>query len=167
MEFQPLAAMSLELGDMLFYLILFILLMLLVGKFAWGPVSNMMEKRREQVTYDLDHAQKSREEAEELAIKRETALKNSKAEAQEILQTAKSNGDAQKQKIIDEASNEAVQIKEKAQEAAKQQKADALQEAKGEVANLSVLIAEKLIDKKLSVADQENLIDSFIKELDQ
>ncbi len=56
MILQPLAGMALELGDMLFYLLTFAILMILVGKFAWGPVTAMMEKRREQVTYDLDHA---------------------------------------------------------------------------------------------------------------
>ncbi|APT19065.1 ATP synthase F0, B subunit [Amylolactobacillus amylotrophicus DSM 20534] len=167
MILQPLAGMALELGDMLFYLLTFAILMILVGKFAWGPVTAMMEKRREQVTYDLDHAADLNKKATELVAAKTQALQNSKNEAVEIIANAKTNGENHKQKLLNDADKEAAEIREKANVAAVKAKEDALKEARAQVADLSVTIAEKLIQKELSEADQSELIDSFIKGLEK
>ena len=160
------AALKLELGDTLYYLLIFALLLILVGHFAWGPVSDMMEKRRQKVIDDLDHAESDRKKAELLANEREAALKDSKQEATQILSTAKSNAEKTKTQIISQADDEASAIRKKAAEDAKQAKADALNEARDQVANLSISIAEKLISKNLDEKDQKDLVDSFIKGLD-
>ena len=51
------AALKLELGDTLYYLLIFAALLLLVKHFAWGPVTKMMEERRQKVISDLDQAE--------------------------------------------------------------------------------------------------------------
>lgn len=83
------AALKLELGDTLYYLLIFAALLLLVKHFAWGPVTKMMEERRQKVISDLDQAESDRKKAELLANQREAALKDSKQEATQILSTAK------------------------------------------------------------------------------
>ena len=72
------AALKLELGDTLYYLLIFAALLLLVKHFAWGPVTKMMEERRQKVISDLDQADSDRKKAELLANQREAALKDSK-----------------------------------------------------------------------------------------
>lgn len=76
-----LAAIKLELGDTLYYLLIFAALLWLVNHFAFGPVSSMMEKRRKKVISDLDDAENKQKKAELLANQREAELKNSKQEA--------------------------------------------------------------------------------------
>ena len=61
-----LAAESSSLGDTLFVLISFIILTLLVKHFAWGPITQMMDKRVKKITDDLDYADNERQEAESL-----------------------------------------------------------------------------------------------------
>ena len=90
------AALKLELGDTLYYLLIFAALLLLVKHFAWGPVTKMMEERRQKVISDLDQAESDRKKAELLANQREAALKDSKQEATQILSTAKSNAEKTK-----------------------------------------------------------------------
>ena len=160
------AALKLELGDTLYYLLIFALLLILVGHYAWGPVTDMMEKRRQKVIDDLDQAESDRKRAELLANEREAALKDSKQEATQILSTAKSNAEKTKNQIISQADDEATAIRKKAAEDAKQAKTDALNEARDQVADLSISIAEKLISKNLNEEDQKDLVDSFIKGLD-
>ncbi|QNQ80658.1 F0F1 ATP synthase subunit B [Lactobacillus sp. PV034] len=160
------AALKLELGDTLYYLLIFALLLILVGHYAWGPVTDMMEKRRQKVIDDLDQAESDRKKAELLANEREAALKDSKQEATQILSTAKSNAEKTKNQIISQADDEATAIRKKAAEDAKQAKTDALNEARDQVADLSISIAEKLISKNLNEEDQKDLVDSFIKGLD-
>ena len=166
MEFQPVfAGAEISIINTLWYLIVFSILLLAVKHYAWGPVKDMMEKRRQKVIDDLDQAASDRKKAEILANEREAALKNSRQEATQILSVAKSNAQKTGKQIVSEAKAEASAIRERAKADAAQAKTDALNEARDEVADLSVTIAEKVIAKNLSAADQKDLVDQFIKGL--
>lgn len=166
MEFQPVfAGAEISIINTLWYLIVFSILLLAVKHYAWGPVKDMMEKRRQKVIDDLDQAASDRKKAEILANEREAALKNSRQEATQILSVAKSNAQKTGKQIVSEAKAEASAIRERAKADAAQAKTDALNEAREEVADLSVTIAEKVIAKNLSAADQKDLVDQFIKGL--
>ncbi len=166
MEFQPVfAGAEISIINTLWYLIVFSILLLAVKHYAWGPVKDMMEKRRQKVIDDLDQAASNRKKAEILANEREAALKNSRQEATQILSDAKSNAQKTGKQIVSEAMAEASAIREKAKADAAQAETDALNEAREEVADLSVTIAEKVIAKNLSAADQKDLVDQFIKGL--
>ncbi|CDR80858.1 F0F1 ATP synthase subunit B [Lactobacillus delbrueckii] len=166
MEFQPVfAGAEISIINTLWYLIVFSILLLAVKHYAWGPVKDMMEKRRQKVIDDLDQAASDRKKAEILANEREAALKNSRQEATQILSVAKSNAQKTGKQIVSEAKAEASAIRERAKADAAQAKIDALNEAREEVADLSVTIAEKVIAKNLSAADQKDLVDQFIKGL--
>lgn len=160
-----LAANSSSLGDTLFVLISFILLVLLVKHYAWGPVTKMMDKRVNKITGDLDYADKERKDAEQLKDQRSDALKSSKTEAVQIVSNAKKAGESQRTDIVNKAHAEASDINKRAQSDAKKAKQDAMQSVTNDVAQLSVDIASKIIGRELSVDDQKNLIDSYIKEL--
>lgn len=166
MEFQPVfAGAEISIINTFWYLIVFSILLLAVKHYAWGPVKDMMEKRRQKVIDDLDQAASDRKKAETLANEREAALKNSRQEATQILSVAKSNAQKTGKQIVSEAKAEASAIREKAKADAAKAKTDALNEARDEVADLSVTIAEKVIAKNLSAADQKDLVDQFIKGL--
>lgn len=156
---------QLYVGDMLFYLISFIILAALVWHFAWKPVTQMMEKRAKRVANDIDSAQKNRKEAAALAAQRQAELKGSKQEAAQIVSDAKKSGENQRTKIVEAAQNDAASIKAQAATDAEQARQDALLGAKDDVANLSVEIASKLIQKQLNADDQQALIDSYIEGL--
>ena len=102
------------LGDSLFVLVVFIILVALVGKFAFGPVSKMMQARSDKITNDLDNAAQSREDAAKLAAQRATELKNSKSEAVEIVNTAKQNGEKQREGMVTLAQEEVQTLKQNA-----------------------------------------------------
>ena len=93
-------------GDFLFYLCTFLILIALVKHFAWGPVTEMMEKRADKIANDIDSAETARKKAEELAAKRESALKDSHVEASKIIDRAKKNGEQQKATIVNSAQEE-------------------------------------------------------------
>lgn len=166
MTFETLfAASHVYIGNTIWYLVVFAILMLLVKHYAWGPVSDMMEKRRQKVIEDLDSAESNRKKAEILANEREAALKNSRQEATQILSDAKTNAQKIGSQIVADANNYAASIRKKAEADAKKAKADAINDARREVADISVAIAEKIIAKNLSAEDQKDLVDQFIKGL--
>jgi F-type H+-transporting ATPase subunit b len=159
------AAEGLSLGDTLFGLVVFIVLVILVGHFAWGPVTKMMASRQDKITSDLDYADQSRDEADKLLAQRKDELKSTQSEAASIITNAKTNGENQSKKIVADAHAEAADLKSKAESDIAQAKQDALNDARDQVADLSVAIASKIIGKELSASDQQSLIDDYIKGL--
>ena len=152
-------------GDFLFYLIMFIIMLLIVKHFAWGPVTKMMDKRATKISNDIDSAEKARKEAEGLAAKRQTALENSRTEAAGIIDRAKQNGEQQKASIVDAANEEVKTMKANAKKDIQQEKQDALSSVKNDVAELSIEIASKIIQKELTPESQKELVDSYIEGL--
>ena len=152
---------SLYIGDLVFYIVTFIILMLLVKHFAWKPVTDMMKKRADKIANDIDNAARSRESA----AKRQAELQSSRQEAAEIVSNAKKSGETQRAQIVETAQKDAQALKQQAQKDAEQARRDALNSAKDDVANLSIEIASKLIQKELKADDQKELIDSYIEGL--
>ncbi|WP_226376816.1 F0F1 ATP synthase subunit B [Oceanobacillus halotolerans] len=156
---------GLYVGDMLMQLFFFIVLLLLVKKFAWGPVMNMMQKREDYIAGEIEAAEKSRQEAEKATEEATVQLKQTKQEAQKIIEDAKNAGANQERDIVENARQEAERIKKSAQEEIQNEKEKAVQALQDQVASLSVLIASKVIEKEVSAQDQEQLIEEYIKEI--
>lgn len=152
-------------GDMLVQLFFFIVLLLLVKKFAWGPVMDMMQKREDYVASEIETAEQSRAAAEKSATEAAKQLKQTKQEAQQMIEDAKEAGVRQEKDIVESARLEADRIKKSAQEEIQNEKEKALQALQDKVASLSVLIASKVIEKEISEQDQEKLINEYIKEV--
>ncbi|KAB7707467.1 F0F1 ATP synthase subunit B [Bacillus aerolatus] len=151
-------------GDILFQLIMFIILLALIKKFAWGPLMGMMQQREDHIASEIEAAEKSRIEANKLLEETRAELKASRQEAQGIIENAKKIGDNQKTEIIAAARAEAERLKESAKMEIEQQTEQAMAALREQVASLSVLIASKVIEKDLSAADQEKLINEYIQE---
>ncbi|OCA89144.1 ATP synthase F0 subunit B [Bacillus wudalianchiensis] len=148
----------------MFQLIMFIILLALIKKFAWGPLMGIMQQREEHISSEIDAAEKSRVEASKLLEETRAELKASRQQAQEIIENAKKVGISQKEEIIAAARAEAERLKESAKMEIEQQTEQAMSALREQVASLSVLIASKVIEKDLSAADQEKLINEYIQE---
>jgi len=151
-------------GDIIFQLIMFIILMALLKKFAWGPLMGIMKEREAHVANEIAAAENSRQEAKKLLEEQRTLLKEARTDAQGLIESAKKQGDLQREEIIATARGEAERIKESAKLEIEQQKEKAVTAIREQVAQLSVLIASKVIEKELSAADQEKLINEYIQE---
>lgn len=152
-------------GDFIFYIVTFLILLALVKKFAWTPITDMMEKRATKISNDIDSAEQARQKAEELVEKRDLALKNSRSEASQIIDRAKKNGEQQKANIVSSAHEEVQTMKANAKKNIQQERQEALDSVKNDVAELSIEIASKIIRKELTADDQKALVDSYIEGL--
>ena len=138
---------STTLGDIIIVTGSVILLLVLTRVFAWNQITGIFEARAEKIANDIDSAESARKEAEEYAAKREKELSQAKDDAGEIIESAKETGQAKGDQIIAEA------------------KAEALAGVKGEVSDLTVLLAEKIMTKNLDKEAQSHLIDSYLDKL--
>ena len=143
----------------------FLLLIFLIKKFAWNNINVILEARAKMITDDIDGAESARQKAEELASKREEELAGSRKEAASIVENAKETAEKNKSQILSEATQEAVRLKEKAQQEIAHNKEEALNSIKGDVADLTVNLAGKLLSQQLDAEGQRQLIDRYLDEL--
>ena len=151
-------------GDIFFQLIVFIILLALLKKFAWGPLMGIMKQREEHIGNEISAAENSRLEAQKILQEQRDLLKEARNDAQSLIESAKKQGDIQRDEIIAIARTEAERLKEAAKLEIEQQKEKAVTAIREQVASLSVLIASKVIEKELTAADQDQLINEYIKE---
>jgi F-type H+-transporting ATPase subunit b len=151
-------------GDIIVQLVLFLVLLALLKKFAWGPLMGIMQERENHIAGEIDAAEKSRTEASKYLEEQRELLKEARQEALTLIESAKKQGDDQRSQIILEARQESERLKESAKREIETQKDQAMAALREQVASLSVMIASKVIEKELSVEDQEQLINDYIKE---
>ncbi|HEW7867788.1 TPA: F0F1 ATP synthase subunit B [Streptococcus pneumoniae] len=143
----------------------FILLLVLIKKFAWSNITGIFEERAEKIASDIDGAEEARQKAEVLAQKREDELAGSRKEAKTIIENAKETAEQSKANILADAKLEAGHLKEKANQEIAQNKVEALQSVKGEVADLTISLAGKIISQNLDSHAHKALIDQYIDQL--
>ena len=90
-----LAANKLPLGNMLFIIISFLLLMLILKKVAYGPLTKVLDERADKISADIDGAEVARQDAEKLAVQRQSELADTRQQATKVVADAKAS--AQKQ----------------------------------------------------------------------
>ena len=161
-----LAANKLPLGNMLFIIISFLLLMLILKKVAYGPLTKVLDERADKISADIDGAELARQDAEKLAVQRQSELADTRQQATKVVADAKASAQKQSDSLISTASDRATLINKQAQTDAEKLKEDAISNAKNDVAALSVAIASKLLQKELSLNDQQALIDAYISDLE-
>ena len=152
-------------GDFILIAGSFLLLIFLVKKYAWGNLSSILDERAEKISSDIDGAEEARKKAEELASKREAELAGSRTEAKTIIENAKGTAEKSRADILAEAKLEAGRLKEKANQEIAQNKAEALQSVKGDVADLTISLAGKIISQNLDSQAHKELIDQYIDQL--
>ncbi|WP_270742871.1 F0F1 ATP synthase subunit B [Streptococcus constellatus] len=152
-------------GDFILVAGSFLLLIVLIKKFAWENITSTFEQRAKKISDDIDGAESARQKAEDLAQKRETELAGSRQEATTIIENAKETAEKNKAGILADAADEAGRLKEKANQEIAQTKAEAMNSIKGDVADLTVNLASKILGQKLDQEAHKELIDRYIDKL--
>ncbi|MGH2316931.1 F0F1 ATP synthase subunit B [Planococcus sp. 4-30] len=152
----------LNIGDILATLVIFILLMLLLKKFAWGPLMGVMQQREDLIKSEIETAENSRLESQKLLEEQRSLLKDARTQAQEIVENAKKQGDVSREEIITTARAESGRMKEAAVQEIANERDKAISAVREEVVALSLLAATKVLEKEISEEDNRQLINETI-----
>ncbi len=158
-------ALGIELKEIIFAIVNFLILVGVLAKFLYNPFLEMLEKRKQAIKESFDHAAETNRLADEKMDDYNTRISNVEREGREIIKNAKLKAESQASDIIDEANAKAAQIKVNAENEAERQMAKALSNAKAQVAAMALLAAEKILEKELEVEGQEHLIDNIIEQV--
>jgi F-type H+-transporting ATPase subunit b len=152
-------------GTIVYQLVIFLILLALLRKYAFGPLMGIMKQREEHIAGEIEAAERNNAEAKKLVEEQRIAMAQSRQEAKELIERAKKQAEEQKEGIIAAAKAEAEAVKASAVQEIQREKEQALAAVQAQVAALSVQIASKVIGKELKEEDQAALIRNYINEV--
>jgi F-type H+-transporting ATPase subunit b len=153
-------------GLFLWTVVIFFLFWMLIGKYAFKPISDAIAKREEDIQGALDEARKARTEMESLKAGNEALMQEAREERGKILKEAKELKDSIVGEARQEAKNEASKILAEAGKEIENQKNAAIAELKQEVGKYSIEIAEKILNRELdSSKAHENYIATLVDKI--
>ena len=155
-----------EFGLLFWQTITFVVLLLLLSRFAWKPIMSSLREREETIEGALRSAELARQEMTKLRADNERLLDEARAERDAMMRKAQQTADA----IVEEAKNKAAaesnRIVESARAAILSERQAAIDDIRRQVATLSVDIAEKVIRRQINGdTQQRQLVDQFVKDI--
>ena len=154
---------QLDPGLFVWTIITFLILLGVLTRFAWKPLLKALETRENEISQSLEDAEKAKQELERLSVESDEIIAKARSEAQGIVSEGKKAAEQLTATTLNKAKEEAMANLSAAKEQIKIERDKAIVEIKGEVVNLSLSIAEKLVKKNLSKEDNKSLIDESLK----
>jgi F-type H+-transporting ATPase subunit b len=155
-----------EIGMLFWTLIVFVLLMFLLTKFAWKPILAAVKERESSIDSALKAAEEAKLAMAELKSNNEDLLNEARAERDIMLKEARSIKDGIVAEAKAKASQDAEKIIASARESIQHEKMAAVTELKNQVAVLSIEIAEKILKDEMSSGDkQKAIVDNLVKDI--
>jgi F-type H+-transporting ATPase subunit b len=145
--------------------IAFVIVVFVLKKFAIPSIMEGLDKRTEQIEGDLKSASMTKEEAEKLMADYKAQLDEARTEAKKIIDEGKSLGENLRQEAITKAQEEANQLIVRAQEEIGREKDKAIKELQSQIADISIEVASKVVQKSLSREEHGKLIDDYVAEV--
>ena len=152
-------------GLQIWTLITFLVLFVLLAKFAFKPIAQALDRRGETIKKSIEEAEKQRADAKKLMEDYQRQLADARNEAKKIMDEGKALGENVRKEVVEKANAEASALLQRAQEELQRQKEKGVQELKDTVASLSVQIAAKIIEKEVNEAAHRQLVENLIKDL--
>ena len=153
-------------GLMIWTIICFLVVLFVLKRYAFGPIQQMIDTRRERIQQAIAEADNARDEARKLLEEHRKLIGQAKSESEEILGEARRLADAQRDRVKQDTEEDRQRRLEETRRQIEQATAQALGEIRDEVGKLSLLAAEKITRKSLTGADQQRLIDEALAEID-
>jgi F-type H+-transporting ATPase subunit b len=152
-------------GTVLWTVITFVILALLLGKFAWKPLLATLQERERTIKDSLEQAQKARAEGEETLRRNQEILAQARRETAAILEQGKREAETQRAEILAQARKEAQDLVEQGKKQVQFEQKQAMEQLRKQVADLAIQAAERLITRSLDDSAQRQLVDDYVRGL--
>jgi F-type H+-transporting ATPase subunit b len=146
-------------------LILFAIFAFVMAKLAWNPLLKMIDEREKGVRDSVEGAQRASAEAQALLAQHQELLREGGRQREEIIKRAIADAEQLKADLSAQARSEADQILKKAKDQIERETRLAVQELRGQVADLAMEAASKIVTSSLTPEAQRKLVHEFIEKL--
>lgn len=143
----------------------FLVLLFMLRRFAWGPITTALTEREATITASMEQAEKALAEAKQLQADNTKARRESEAQAQAILREAREEAERLRGEEVDKTRTQIKQLQESAQAEIEREKQSALDSLRQEVADLAVQAAEKILRSNLDADRQKKIVNDFLSDL--
>lgn len=156
-----------DVGNVVWTLVIFGLVVFVLGKFAWGPLLEVLQKREEFIRESLESAKQDRDAAESRLKEYEERLNAARTEATSIVEEGRRDAEVLSHRIEEEARSESEKTLARAKREIDIAKTTAISELYELSGKLAVDVASQVIGRELNAADHERLIKDSIAEIGQ
>lgn len=165
MDFLKEGLLRVDPGLLLWTVLTFLVMMAILWKVAWRPIVDAMDARAEKVRFEIDNAERTRQEAEKLLAQHKAMMDNSRNEAAQIIAKGRDEAERMKNEIVEKANAESRAIADRAKKEIELAKDKAIIDIKTEVVVLSTEIASKIINKNIKAEDQKALVEEALNKM--
>ncbi len=153
-------------GLMIWTLVTFVVVLIVLKKYAFTPIQQMIDQRRVAITADLDAAEKARGEAQAALAEYREQLAEARKEAARIVEDARRVGEERRVADVAALEAETVRLKEQAKAEIAAETRQALADLKQHVAELTMAATEKVVRARLDAGEQKRLIEDALADVD-
>ena len=154
-------------GLMFWTILTFGILVLLLKRFAWGPLLSAISERERRLKADADSARAARDEAQRIKDELSAQFAAIESRRQEVLARAARDGEEVLGRFKTEAEKQSRDLRDKTLAELGREKERLVRELRREVADLSVQAAEKLLRRSVDPAVEKQILDEFLKDLER
>ncbi len=154
-----------DLGNAVWTLLIFLLVILVLGKFAWGPILRVLINREKFIRDSLTEAQRGREEAKQTLADYTKKLEEAREEATSIVEEGRRDAEEVRKKILAQAKADSDAVAKRARREIEMARDDAVKQLHDRTILLATNIAGKIVRKELSPADHGELVDQALTEM--
>ena len=152
-------------GLVLFTTIVFLIVLWILGKYAWKPILGTLEERERSIEDSMTRAERALAEAKQIQADNAKARREAEQEAQRIMREARETAEQLRAEEIDKTRSQIRHMQEQAQAEIEREKQGALETLRAEVADLAIQAAEKILAENLDAQRQRRLVNDFIDQL--
>ena len=153
-------------GLMIWTIVCFLIALFVLKRYAFAPIQKLIDERRVRIRQAIEEADAARSEARELLEEHRKLMGQARGEAEEILTEARRVGESTQRRMRDETEADRQRRIEDTRKQIEAETRRALEQIRAEVADLSLIAAEKVTGKSLDDADHRRLIEEAVGELD-
>ena len=140
-----------------------LILFVLIKKFLFQRVMDVLDKRQQEIDGIYDAADKAKDDADQMKEEYTRRMSSARAEADMLMKNAMDTAQRRGDAIVEEARSEATHMKQKAESDIEQERRKAYSELMGEISGMAADIAGRMVEREINADDHKELVDEFIK----
>lgn len=157
--------LSVNPGLIIWTVVIFLILLFILWKMAWNPILGALGDRENFIKDSLDRAEKAKEEAEKVFEKNQEQLNKAESEVQKLIEQGREDAEKIKDQLIEKSKQEAKKLIDNATAEIERKNQEAFNQLRGQIVDISISAAEKILRENLDKEKQTSLVSKFIDDM--
>jgi F-type H+-transporting ATPase subunit b len=166
-EHKEFGLLTVNPGLIIWTIVIFVLVLLVLKKFAWKPLLNALKSREDTIKNAIENAEKLNKEAKDLMEQNKLNLDNANKESMKIINEAKDIARKEKDEIVSKANSEANSLLERARKDIQNEKDSAIEQMRDEISDLVIKTSGKIINENLDDMKHKKIIQEYLAKVNK